>query len=180
VGSCKCWPPPVSSAAQFRSGGDLFSYPLSGLPVSRHECHTSHTSHAALAFAADLNNCICMEKRAKNPDRYAKDVAWFTDMGFDGVKIGLQQNQLLHARVYIAHINMRGSFLRRNASWRACNRQLWLEHQCHGVGCAVQPIRPTCSHRGVPQRMACSVELGPHLVIDADLAAIVGCGQVRR
>ena len=25
-----------------------------------------------------------------------------------------------------------------------------------------------------------SVELGPHLVIDADLAAIVGCGQVRR
>jgi alpha-galactosidase len=31
--------PHVSSAAQFRS--DLPSYPLSGLPVSRHECHTA-------------------------------------------------------------------------------------------------------------------------------------------
>jgi hypothetical protein len=35
----KCWPPPVSSATQFRR--DLPSYPLSGLPVYRHECHTA-------------------------------------------------------------------------------------------------------------------------------------------
>jgi hypothetical protein len=35
---CKCWHPLVSSTAQFRS--DL-PYPLTGLPVSCHACHTA-------------------------------------------------------------------------------------------------------------------------------------------
>ena len=40
-----------------------------------------------LKVGSYLNNCICMETWNKSPDRYKKDVAWFTEMGFDGVKI---------------------------------------------------------------------------------------------
>ena len=40
-----------------------------------------------LKVGSYLNNCICMEKWNNDFTRYAKDVKWFTDMGFDGVKI---------------------------------------------------------------------------------------------
>jgi hypothetical protein len=40
AGRCKCWPPPRDHLWR-NSGATFLFYPPSGLPVSRHECHTA-------------------------------------------------------------------------------------------------------------------------------------------